>query len=594
MRTAITDVRPPGIYTETTEKRFTPIRVGRTGVVGFVGLAERGPTNQPVKITSVPQFYEVFGDLPEGGFLAPAVEAFFKNGGRECRVVRVAHHTGRSFGEFASSAAVRLLDRAGLPTLEVRAASEGLWGNQIVLSVRLQQPPRAQTILTLDAPEGATEATIRSTHGFRPGTLIKLSDGLVDEYRLLIDVEGKTVRWADERPLAHSFSMSAPTYVETVEFELNVSCPFARERFSDLSMDPASPAFCERVLADRSRLVRVRSLQSPSPAPANYPADASEIKLTGGLDGLHNVTPDDFIGMSEGPTERTGLAVLELVEDVDLLAIPDLMWLFRRNANKEGMPFSTLSDVQVVQDAMISQCERLNDRFAILDSPFPESADRTREYRLLFDTRFAALYFPWIVTTYKGQRLTLPPSGHIAGIFARCDEAMGVHRAPANEVLEGADDLSVLLKDEDVGYLNAEGINCIKSQSTRGLRVWGARAMSSDPQFRFLNVRRVLNAINRAMNHSLQWVVFEPNLPSLWKTITRNVNQFLMELWSRGWFCGDTPEEAFFVKCDEETNPPEVRDAGLLIVEVGVAPIRPAEFLTLRVAQEMQEHSVTP
>lgn len=593
MRSPTTDVRPPGIYREAAERRFSPIRIGRTGIVGFVGLAERGPTNTPVRITSVPHFHEVFGDLPEGGFLAPAVTAFFRNGGKECRVVRVAHHTGRSFGEYATRAGAKLADRAGEPTIQVEAASEGIWGNQVIVSARLQ-PPRASTFLTLDAAEGSTEVTIRSTHGFRPGTLVRLHDGASEEYRFLVDVEGKTLRFAGDAPLPRSLSASAPTYVETVEFELTVVSPFARERFSDLSMDPGSPSFVERVVGARSALVRVRVLKSPSPPPVNYPADVVDVRLAGGQDGLHNVTPDDFIGMSGGPAERTGLAVLELSEDVDLLAIPDLMWVFGRNANRDGMPFSTLSDVSVVQDAMIAQCERLRDRFAILDSPFPESVERTREYRLMFDTRFAALYFPWIATTHRGERLVVPPSGHVAGVFARCDEEMGVHRAPANEVVEGAEDLSLLLRDEDVGYLNSEGINCLKSLSTRGLRVWGARTMSSDPQFRFLNVRRVLNAIGRAMNTNLQWVVFEPNVPSLWKTVSRNVNQFLMDLWRRGWFRGDTPEEAFFVKCDEETNPPEERDAGRLIVEVGVAPVRPAEFLTLRVAQEMQESGEAP
>ena len=173
--------------------------------------------------------------------------------------------------------------------------------------------------------------------------------------------------------------------------------------------------------------------------------------------------------------------------------------------------------------------------------------------------------------------------------MARCDDAMGVHRAPANEVLAGADDLTLLLREEDVGYLNAEGINCLRSLPGRGLRIWGARAMSSDPQYRFLNVRRMLNAINKAMNSNLQWVVFEPNVPSLWKTVNRNITQFLMDLWRKGYFTGATPEEAFYVRCDDETNPPSERDAGRMIVDVGVAPVRPAEFVVLRVAQEMQE-----
>jgi phage tail sheath protein FI len=582
------DIRPPGVYHEAAERGHVPIALPRSGIVGFVGLAERGPTGVPVAITSLAQFHEVFGDLPEGGFLGPAVAGFFRNGGRECRVVRVAHHTGRSFGDFAMPATLRVPDRGGNPRLEVRAASEGQWGNAVRVTVR-RQPPRAQTFLTLDAPAGATEATIRSTHGFRPGTLVRLFDETTEHHRFLVDVAGKTLRWADDAPLPATLSASAPTYVETVEFELAAIAPFASERIPDLSMSPASPAYVERVVADRSRLVRVRVLPSGSAPPLDIPVDLDDGRLAGGQDGLHNVTPDDFIGMSAGPNERTGLAALEAVEEIDLVAAPDVLWVFSRNQGREGLPFSTLKDVEVVHDALVSMCERTSDRFALLDSPFPDSPDRTREYRLLFDTRFAALYFPWLVVPGRDGPVRVPPCGHVAGVVARCDDAMGVHRAPANEPILGADDLSLGLREEDLGYLNAEGIDCLRSMPGRGLRVWGARAMTSDPQFRFLNVRRTMNAINKAMNTHLQWVVFEPNVPSLWKTVTRNVTQFLMELWRKGYFTGQVPEEAFFVRCDEENNTREERDAGRMIVDVGVAPVRPAEFVVLRVAQEMQE-----
>ena len=583
----MTQVRPPGVYQEALERRHTPITLVKSGVVGFIGIAERGPTNEPVKITGIPQFYETFGDLPEGGYLAPAVEAFFKNGGKECRIVRVAHHTGRSFGAFAARSQLRLADRAGQPTLLVSAHSEGQWGNQVLVSAGLQAT-RAQTFLTLDAREGDVEVTIRSTHGFRPGTLLRIYNEGQEHYRMLIDVTGKSLRWAASQPLPAPMLASAPTYVESVEFEMAIVTSFARERFADLSMDPASPAFVERIVNDRSRLVTVKALPSTSTAPDIYPANVTDIRLSGGQDGLHNLTPDDFIGMSAGPSDRTGMAVLELVDEVDLLAAPDVVWLFQQNAGREGMPFSTLKDVEVVHDAMISQCERLNDRYAIIDSPFPESTDRTREYRLGFDTAYGSLYFPWVKTFHKGRLVAIPPSGHVAGVIARCDAERGVHHPPANEAMEDVQDVALALRDEDVGYLNAEGINCIKYLNARGIRIWGARTMSSDSEWRYLNVRRIMNAINKSMSLNLQWVVFEPNLPSLWKAVSRNVTQFMMDLWRRGWFTGSVPEESFFVKCDDETNPPEERAAGRLIVEVGVAPVRPAEFLTLRLAQEMQ------
>lgn len=587
MPSSVSNIRPPGIYNEAMERRHSAITLGRSGVVGFVGLAQRGPSNLPVRITGIAQFADVFGELPEGGFLAPAVEAFFHNGGQECYVVRVAHRSGGSDGDLAAPARLGLPDADGRPTLRVEASSEGTWGNQIQVTSRIQ-PPRAQTFLTLDAGKGDGEVTIRSTHGFRPGTLVRIYNEHASEHRTITQVSGKTLRWSEDEPLKQGLAASAPTYVEPVEFQLSVKSPIATESFPDLSLNPASPAFVERVIADRSRLIRVSSLASTSAASVHLPADIEEEPLSGGRDGLIGLTPDDFIGLSGGPDERTGLAALEVVDEVDLLAIPDVLWLFIRNTGGSIGPFSTLKDVEVVHEAMISQCERLNDRFALLDSPFPDGPEGTREYRLNFDTRYAALYFPWIVMGRKGRGLTVPPCGHVAGVVARCDGEMGVHRPPANEVLRNAEDLSILLREEDIGYLNAEGINCLKSSSTRGLRVWGARTMSSDPQFRYVNVRRILNSINKAMSTNLQWVVFEPNVPALWKTVTRNVTNFLVDLWRKGYFTGSTPEEAFFVKCDDETNPIEERDAGRLIVEVGVAPVRPTEFVVLRVAQEMQ------
>jgi len=278
------EMRPPGVYTERGEVRHTPIVLGESGIVGFVGLCERGPTNTPVLITHQTQFYDTFGDLPEGGFLAPAVEGFFKNGGKRCYVVRVAHMSGRSFGEVASPASLILQDKNGASSLLVAASSEGLWGNHITITAR-RQAPRAQTILTLDAVEGDREATIRSTHGFRPGTLARIYNDEGQAFRYLEGVSGKTIRWSKDEPLEREMRASAPTYVELVEFELVVATPFRREVFSDLSMKAGSPFFVERVVAERSSLVIVKLMPTRSPVPENLPVDVTEVALTGGQDG---------------------------------------------------------------------------------------------------------------------------------------------------------------------------------------------------------------------------------------------------------------------------------------------------------------------
>lgn len=589
MRAPTPDIRPPGVYAAPVPQRPVGIELARSGIPGFVGLAARGPIDAPVRIASIAQFLDVFGELDS--FLRPAVEGFFRNGGRECYVVRVAHRLGRSGGEPAAFAERELGNGRGLPSLHVRASSEGTWGNAILLTVR-GQSPGAPTFLTLDAKAGETRVRVRSTHGIGPGTLIRFSDEDGETFRYIRGVDGKDLFWDPELPLERSWSAVAPTYVEPVAFRLTITTPFATEDFPNLSLHPAADGFVERVVNRRSRLIRLAVQGGHGgarlPQAGDLPAPCDRLPLTGGADGLDGVTPDDFIGRVDGPDLRSGLAALEAVEEVDLLAAPDVMWLWTRDAKGRDEPFSTLKDVEIVHDAMIAQCERLADRFAILDSPYPGEVDRVREYRLNFDSGFAGLYFPWLRVESRGEGRLVPPSGHVAGLFARCDGASGPHRPPANESIEDAQDVGLLLRDDDIGSLNAEGINCLVALGNRGLRVWGARTASTDLAWRYVNVRRVVNVVSKSMSGGLQTVVFEPNTPALWKSVARFTTAFLMTLWKRGWFQGDVPEEAFFVQCDAETNPPEVRDAGRLVVEVGVAPVRPAEFLILRVTQEMQ------
>jgi phage tail sheath protein FI len=357
------------------------------------------------------------------------------------------------------------------------------------------------------------------------------------------------------------------------------------ENFHNLTLAPNSDAYIERIVNTRSELIRVEDGRTTTPLPESFPVDVDEKFLEGGTDGLFTVTPEDFIGANIGPDERFGLAALEVVDEIDLLVAPDLMWTLKKSAG-----FRTEKDVEVVQQAMINQCERMKTRFAILDLPDPSDHRRASQWRLLFDTAYAAFYFPWIqVDTPTGEKRLVPPSGHVAGIYSKCDTEVGVFRAPANEELKGVVDLGRNLFDTDIGVLNAEGINCLKSFPRRGIRVWGARTVSSDTQWKYVPVRRVVNAVINAVEQGLQWAVFEANTPILWKTLERQVSGFLRELWTKGFFRGDSPEDAFYVKCDDETNPKETRDAGMVIIECGVSPVRPAEYLVFRVQAEVPQ-----
>jgi len=185
----------------------------------------------------------------------------------------------------------------------------------------------------------------------------------------------------------------------------------------------------------------------------------------------------------------------------------------------------------------------------------------------------------------------VPPSGHVAGVMARSDKAYGVHKPPANEPLRDVVDLDVVLHDTHLGMLNKQGINCIKYIPGRGIRIWGARTVSSDPQWRFVNVRRIFNTLRSALIEGTQWLVFEPNDRELWKKVEQVVRSFLGQLYTKGFFQGSTPDEAYYVRCDASTNTVENIDAGMLVCEIGIAPVRPAEFITFYIEQEMEDRA---
>jgi len=307
--------------------------------------------------------------------------------------------------------------------------------------------------------------------------------------------------------------------------------------------------------------------------------------------------------ITSGGRTRVGLDVLEQVDEIAIVAAPGY------------------TDA-ASYDAVLAHCEKMKDRIGILDAPGDVeditmltqvatskatsssegggagksggtkelSGDAGRGLRARqSDGGYAAFYFPWITVRdplAANELVNVPPSGHLAGIWARTDATRGVHKAPANEAVRGALNLTYLLTREEQGILNQSGVNCIRSFAREGIRVWGARTIADgSSEWRYLNVRRLFNMIEESIATSTRWIVFEPNDRTLWKSIRRDITAFLTRLWRDGALMGRTPQEAFFVKCDEETNPTDVIDAGIVVTLIGIAPVKPAEFIVFRISQ---------
>ncbi len=294
-----------------------------------------------------------------------------------------------------------------------------------------------------------------------------------------------------------------------------------------------------------------------------------------------NVANEESIIGTDDPTKgRTGLISLEEIDEVSILCIP-------------GVTKDT------IQLAMISHCEKMGNRFAIFDSIKEASLEvvQIQKENLVSDKGIGALYYPWIKTVVEKEddngkvaleKMFIPPSGAVAGIYARCDAERGVHKAPANELVQRVTELERAITKADQDILNPLNINCIRAFQGRGIRVWGARTIASKgSEWKYVNVRRLFLFLEESIDKSTQWVVFEPNNEQLWVRVVQTIENFLLGLWKSGALMGRSPEEAFFVKCDRETMIQNDIDSGRLIVLIGVAPIRPTEFIIFRITQRM-------
>lgn len=303
------------------------------------------------------------------------------------------------------------------------------------------------------------------------------------------------------------------------------------------------------------------------------------------------VTGRKFAGSESA---RNGINGLAVAEDVTIVLVPDLV-----TAATQEDGTVDLNLWKAVQTALISHCEQNGNRMALLDAPPGMNPQQIKEWRsdvAMYDSAYAALYYPWVKVenptgSNGNSEILIPPSGHVAGVWARTDDTRGVWKAPANDTMRGVLDIERTITQNEQSLLNPIGINCIRPFGTRGIRIWGARTLASDTDWQYINVRRLFNMVETSILTGTQWAVFEPNDVTLWEGVKRTLNAFLRGLWSAGALFGASVDEAFYVKCDAETNPPESIDQGLLIVEVGIAPVKPAEFVVFRISQKKQSAS---
>jgi Bacteriophage tail sheath protein len=347
--------------------------------------------------------------------------------------------------------------------------------------------------------------------------------------------------------------------------------PTLAETFDDLEMDEQSPNYWYKRVHDNSALAEL--LRKPGAAATGLPQPAAPVPLSAnGVDG-GALDVADYQGLAQAPRlEPQGLAALELdpYREVALVYAP--------------------GGSDDVNRAVITHCEKLRFRFAVVD-PYKSVNVKDYQPRSIHDTQFAALYYPWIAVSdpKTGARKEVPPGGHVLGVYARTDSERGVFKAPANEVLRGVIDLLTDINDNTQDVLNPRGVNAIRKFPERGIRVWGARTLTSDSLWKYVSVRRLVIFLERSIYEGTQWVVFEPNDDRLWARVIDTIRLFLRTQWHLGALFGRTEEEAFFITCDRTTMTQDDILNGRLICEIGIAPVRPAEFVILRIFQNTAE-----
>ena len=583
----------PGVYVEEYDSGATPMQGVSTSTAGFIGLAERGPVvGQPQLVTSFADYKRMYGGyLSEAGyggnrFLPYAVEQFFANGGARAYIMRVAPADAKAASYTAG-------------VLKITAANPGAWAEDMRVTVTPASKAKTQVLVVNGA-----DLTLKNADGFNPGDVVELFDGKTAAHATVKSVLDKVVTLDAPCTLdVADTKVGTAKYIKTCEITLTARLGETVETFENLSLKPdALNNVCVKTAKSDLICVEVTAAKAPAaPAPKEKDKDGKEIPapapkaasivpyelcggsgselvltLQGGSNGsVLTVTPDAFLGKDDGPGKRTGLQAFQENGNVSIMAIPGV----------------TAPEVQA---SLIAFCENKKSCFAILDVPMElKKTNDVANFRDMYDSTYAAMYHPWLEMYDAGSKRSayFPPSGAMAGIYARTDIERGVHKAPANEVVRGCTGLSCAYNEGEQDILNPIGVNLIRSFTGRGIRVWGARTISSNGLWKYLNVRRLFIYVEESIKANTNWVVFEPNSTTLWNRVTRTIETFLATCWRDGALAGSSPSEAFFVECGPTTMTQDDIDNGRLICQIGIAPVKPAEFVIFRITQKTASES---
>ena len=624
----------PGVFIEEVPFRSKSIDGVSTTTTGFVGPARFGPTYmEPDVVTCLDEFERIYGDggqlkFSDAGqmhnYLWHAARVFFTEGGRRLYISRTFLP---SSGTNDGIARANVPAAGGATVLEVRARFPGAAGN-----IRVRITVRVGRNVLCGTAEAPTVAGLRTNDVVwirdfatplasspRSGNLYLVAwDEAEQTWRF---GKSKTQSAADLRLSAPPGSLSLSTQLDpTREGEVRIVTLAVTALLNDgstmmwdgLPPDPAHQradtpdslcacfhaAPCRPDLARRVPLVITCAgdasdgLQvldalfaaNPSLRAALDNAGSTEVErsvemlLAGGNDGARP-TAAEYGGHDDPATLiKTGLRAFEDIEDIAIVAAPGATFGFNNGYE---------TNASTIASHLISHAERMRYRIAVLDSGDGLGVSEVLAMRAPYDSKCAAFYYPWarVLDPITGTEINLPPSGFVSGIFARNNIERAVDKAPATEVVDLALGLEIVLNDAQQDELNLEGINCFRFFPGLGFRLWGARTISSDSDWKYVNVRRYFAYLERSIDRGTRWAVFEPNGEPLWATVRRTIEDFLLNEWEMGALPGDKADKAFFVHCDRSTMTQDDLDNGRLVCSIGVAPLRPAEFVIFRIGQ---------
>jgi hypothetical protein len=610
----------------------------RTDIAGFTGFTERGPlppdnpprdfdwTTVAIKIENWKQFVATFGSFQPYGYLAYSVRAFFETGGDTCYVVRVAATTASDPATHPATAQFPLpsgtVSDAGVLktavdgyTLDYTAAAGVQLSPGNLIGITGTGLMQIDSIVAIGA-DGKPVLAQRLGSGFAAGDKLSL-------YSSAVLLTAKSAgNWGNALQVELT-ALDAGAFGLRVALDRGADAVPAEEEFyRRLTLDPSDDYYAPKVLRAQSNLLAMTAAAKASIAFDSTVFDGSAIYLQGGRDGLSAVSLRDFTGATD---DMRGLRILEEIGDVAMLCAPDAVW----GGIPQYKPIATApapctaavtappdpisndptaippplkpAESNLLQLAMIDQCERLRYRVAILDT-----SDRLTPTQALawpgavrgLSAKFAALYWPWLKTPdalqVDGLTRRIPPSGHVAGTYAATDLTYGVQKPPANLALGFVADVCQAISDLQQEHLNQNSVNAIRAFPGRGIRVWGARSLASfqDSDWMFIHIRRLMSAIEKTVQFSSRWITFENNTAALRSTLTHSLDVLLEGIWMKGGLKGQSPAQGYYVKCDDSNNPQAVIDAGQLVCEIGIAAAAPMEFIVFEIRRNVTSADV--